>query len=104
MIRNKFINGFLVGLVLPVVALIALYYLDQALASSESVNITGDERRVWQGFKLRTLVLIALCFNVIPTYLANKRRFEEFIRGIMVPTVLFCFVWFFYFRETLFSS
>lgn len=104
MIKNKFLNGFLMGLLLPPLTFVSLYYLNEALVSSDSVSVTGNDRMIWRGFKLRTLVLMALCVNLIPTFFANRRYFEEFVRGIMVPTVIYCFIWFFYFRETLFSG
>lgn len=48
---------------------------------------------------MSTLILMAFCVNLIPTFVANKRYMEEFIRGIMVPTVIYCFIWFFYFKN-----
>lgn len=104
MIKNKFLNGLLLGMVLPLLSFAALYYLNEALVSSDSVSVTGNDRMLWRGFKLRTLVLMALCINLIPTFFANRRFYEEFVRGIMVPTVIYCFIWFFYFRDALFAG
>lgn len=102
MLKNKFINGFITGLVIPLIAFPIIYYLDEALVHSDSVSVTGNDKFLWTGFKQSTLVLMAFCFNLIPTYIANKRYMEEFIRGIMIPTVIYCFIWFFYFRNSLF--
>jgi len=98
MLQDKFINGLLVGIALPLLAFGLIYVFDQALITSESVNITGNAKFLWTGFKRSTLVLIALCFNLIPTYFANKNYKDEFIRGIMLPTVVYCFIWFFYYK------
>lgn len=103
MFQNKFINGFIVGVIVPLLAFPIIYYVDGALVNSDSVSVTGNDKFLWTGFKTSTLVLMAFCFNLIPTYIANKRYMEEFIRGIMVPTVLYCFIWFFYFQSSLFS-
>ena len=102
MFQNKFTHGLLLGIILPLIAYAGLYYLDGALITSETVSMTRDDRFIWRGFKRSTLILMALCVNLIPTYIANKRYLEEFIRGIMVPTVIYCFIWFFYFRENFF--
>ncbi|WMX13281.1 MULTISPECIES: hypothetical protein [unclassified Aureispira] len=99
MLKNKFINGLMVGIVIPLIAFPIIYLFDQSLVSSESVNITGNDHFLWTGFKTSTLVLMAFCCNLIPTYFANKRYLEEFIRGIMVPTIIYCFIWFFYFKD-----
>lgn len=103
MLKNKFINGFITGILLPLIAFVFISYLDEALVNSDSVSVTGNDKFLWTGFKESTLVLMAFCFNLIPTYVANKRYMEEFIRGIMVPTVIYCFIWFFYYQTSLFS-
>ncbi len=103
MLKNKFINGFISGVIIPLVAYAVLYYLDGALVNSDSVSVTGNDKFLWTGFKESTLVLMAFCFNLIPTYIANRRYMEEFIRGIMVPTVIYCFIWFFYYKQSLFG-
>lgn len=100
MFKNKFINGFVIGVLIPLVAYPIIYLFDQSLINSDSVNITGNDHFLWTGFKTSTLVLMAFCFNLIPTFFANKRYMEEFIRGIMVPTVIYCFIWFFYFKDS----
>lgn len=102
MLKNKFIYGFTMGLLIPLVTYPIIYLFDQALISSETVNITGNDHFLWTGFKNSTLLLMAFCCNLIPTYFANKRYMEEFIRGMMIPTVIYCFIWFFYFRDTFF--
>lgn len=98
MLKDKFSFGLIIGIIIPLVAFGILYVFDQALITSDSVNITGNEKFLWTGFKRSTLVLIALCFNLIPTYFANKGYKDEFIRGIMMPTVIYAFIWFFYYK------
>lgn len=100
MFKNKFTNGLVIGIIIPLLAFPIIYLFDQALSTSDSVSITGNSSFLWTGFKQSTLVLMAFCFNLIPTFIANKRYMEEFIRGIMVPTVIYCFIWFFYFKDS----
>lgn len=102
MLKNKFLNGLIMGILIPLLVYPIIHYFDQALINSDSVNITGNSHFLWAGFKKSTLVLMAFCCNLIPTYFANKKFMEEFIRGIMVPTVIYCFIWFFYFKDNLF--
>lgn len=98
-IKNKFSNGLITGIVLPLLAFGIIYLFDQSLISSKSVKVTSNSHFLWTGFKQSTLILMAFCVNLIPTYIANKRYREEFIRGIMIPTVVYCFIWFFYYRD-----
>ncbi|BDS09719.1 hypothetical protein [Aureispira anguillae] len=102
MLKNTFTNGLILGILIPLLAYPVIYLFDYSLINSDSVNITGNNSFLWTGFKKSTLLLMAFCCNLIPTYFANKRYMEEFIRGIMVPTVIYCFIWFFYFKESLF--
>lgn len=101
-IQNKFSSGLILGIIIPLISYAALYFLDQALMYSKSVSLTGNQQLLFAGFKPSTLVLMAICFNLIPTYFANKRYMEEFIRGIMVPTIIYSFIWFFYFKDSFF--
>jgi hypothetical protein len=99
-LKNKFSYGLVIGFLLPFLAYGTLYIFDQSLISSKTVRVTSNSHFMWTGFKASTLILMAFCVNLIPTYFANKQYKEEFIRGIMIPTVLYCFVWFFYYRDS----
>lgn len=99
MFKNKFSYGLITGIIIPLIAYPIIYMFDSALISSETVNITGNSHFIWSGFKKSTLVLMAFCFNLIPTFFANRQFKEEYIRGIMVPTVIYCFIWFFYYKD-----
>lgn len=99
MFKNKFSNGLIFGIIIPLIAFPIIYLFDYALINSDSVQVTSNDSFLWTGFKMSTLILMAFCVNLIPTFVANKRYMEEFIRGIMVPTVIYCFIWFFYFKN-----
>ncbi|MFT5647524.1 MAG: hypothetical protein ACI976_002216 [Aureispira sp.] len=99
MFKNKFTNGLIIGIIIPLIAFPIIYLFDYALINSDSVQVTSNNSFLWTGFKMSTLILMAFCVNLIPTFVANKRYMEEFIRGIMVPTVIYCFIWFFYFKN-----
>jgi len=88
MIKNNVRTGLIVGLLLPVVAFGLLFLLNLAFLQSETVNFS---------LKQSTVALFSVCANLIPVLIANKYRMEEFIRGIMFPTVLGSFAWFLYF-------
>ncbi len=102
MIKNRFKNGFLVGLLLPLIAFPLFHYGDIWVVEGDIMNkLTGSSKAIWSGFKPSTIALFAVCINLIPTLIANKRRLDEFIRGIMIPTVIFSFIWFFYFWKQI---
>lgn len=86
--RNNVVTGLIVGLSLPIVAFGLLFLLNLAFMQSETVNFS---------FKQSSVALFSICANLIPVLIANKHRMEEFIRGIMFPTVLGSFAWFLYY-------
>lgn len=89
MIKDKFIYGLILGTVLPLLTLLILLLLNKAMNDSNQVEFI---------FKLSSVCLFAICANLIPTIFANRWRYENFIRGIMFPTIIGSFVWFFYFN------
>lgn len=99
-LKNRFSYGLIIGIILPLLSYGIIYVFDQSLISSKTVRVTSNSNFLWTGFKESTLILMAFCINLIPTYFANKRYREEFIRGIMIPTVSYCFIWFFYYRDS----
>jgi hypothetical protein len=94
MIKDNFLNGLIIGLIIPIVGFGLLWFINNGLMKA---NAFGSSTLEWAGFKTSTLVLMAICINLIPVLYANRKRMEEFIRGIMFPTVIGSFVWFFYF-------
>jgi hypothetical protein len=99
MIKNTFLHGFITGLLLPSLSFALLHYLNQALQDN---YIIGSPDAPWIGFKDSTLALLSICSNLIPSSIANRRYFEDYIRGIMIPTVIGAFVWMFYFNALSF--
>jgi hypothetical protein len=88
MIKDKFIYGLVIGLALPLLTFVILFFINMALNSTE----------IQLSFKFESLCLFSICVNLIPTIFANRWRYENFIRGIMFPTIIGSFVWFFYFN------
>ncbi|MCP4442191.1 MAG: hypothetical protein GY810_25055 [Aureispira sp.] len=98
MFRNKFLNGFIPGVILPMLGYFLFIYLNDVLIDNGAFS---NSMVIWAGFKERTLVIMAICLNLIPTFVANRKYMEEFVRGIMVPTVLYCFVWFYVYSDQI---
>jgi len=92
MFKNTFLHGLIWGLITPIVGGGLFYLFDLWLIENEMFG----QVPTWDGFKNPTRLLIAVCFNLIPSFIANRRRMDEFVRGIMFPTVIGAFAWLFY--------
>lgn len=65
---------------------------------SSIVNMGG-----WS-FKVRTLALISLCFNMIVMRFFKTNRANESVRGTVLATVGLCAVWLIYFGEDIYNE
>lgn len=88
MFKDTFWHGFITGTIIPLVATWTLLKMNSALIADLSHGVS---------FRESTVVIIAISLNVIPTLIANKQLAENFIRGLMIPTVVAAFIWLFYF-------
>jgi hypothetical protein len=88
LIKNNVFYGLIIGIVLPILVFALLYAVNRVLITNELSRIS---------FKLSSVALFSICANLLPVLVANKQMMEEFIRGMMFPTVLGAFAWFFYF-------
>ncbi len=103
MYRSEFIKGLITGITLPIIFYFFFDFLDEIIVQYDVFNkLTGSSSMLWGGFKESTVILFAICINLIPTFFANRKRKEERIRGLMIPTVIYSFIWFFYFKSSLF--
>jgi len=89
--KNKFLFGLFWGLV-SILAYLVFFWLN-TISVEKSLFGVG-----FIGFKHSTVALVAICTNLIPTFFADRRKMDEFVRGIMIPTVLFAMGWFIYFN------
>lgn len=99
--RDRFQSGLLTGSLLPLLGLALVHGLNWFMVET---YVIGSPDAPWIGFQDRTMAIMAICINLIPAGIANRRYMSEFIRGLMIPTVLAAFAWFFYYGKILFSS
>jgi hypothetical protein len=92
-LRDKFVYGLVWGMILPALGFAAFYGLNETMVNNSTVS-SG-----WLGFKTSSVALFAICLNLIPTFFANRGMMDNFIRGIMIPTIIYAFIWFFYFGK-----
>lgn len=99
MIQNKLWIGLLIGLLVPFVGyalLLTIYDQLDAMGWTSSIGFSAN-------FRVRTLGVIAICLNLIPLNLFQRRRFGEAVRGIAVMTVIYAIAWVIYFGNTFFK-
>lgn len=85
------LKGIIVGVIVPFVGYAILLTVVDWLGSTQdgiSVSSISD----------RTMMLIAIVFNLIVFQFFNYRRETETMRGLMIITVLYAIIWAIYFQ------
>lgn len=88
--RDSFLLGFAVALLFPVMMygiLLAVYDALEALLIASDAGFKPD-------FRARTLMLIAICCNLIPLHLYQRWGRDNTMRGMILPTLAFVIYWF----------
>ncbi len=83
--RDSFIFGLLNGIVFPILGfalLKAILYI---------LSITVDS--TYLDWRIRTVLLLAICFNFIPFQIHKSKSNDESMKGIVIPTMIFGAIW-----------
>jgi len=94
---DKLWIGVLVGTIVPFVLYALLLSISDALANSEMGSANG----LAYGLRTRTLALIALLSNVIPMQIFYKKHWDDAMRGMVFPTLIYSGIWFYLFGYEL---
>jgi len=97
--QNKLWVGVLFGLAVPFVGyaiLLIIYEQLDAMGATSSVGFS-------ENFRERTLGVIAICLNLIPINIFQRKRFGETVRGLAIVTVLYAIGWVIYYGSSFFN-
>lgn len=90
--KDSLIAGLLLGVFIPFVGYALVLEIYDQLDTADLISGFGSG-----DFRRRTSALLGLCLNLIPFGLFNRKRFFYSMRGIMIPTIIYAAIWFFYF-------
>lgn len=97
--KDAVFTGLIVGAIVPVVGYLAVEQIFSLLSYMdlmEYVSGGGVSRR------MRTLTLLGICCNLIPLNIFRKRKWDNSMRGIVFPTLLYVGGWIWKFGTILF--
>ena len=90
--KDSIVAGLIVGILIPFLGYALWLEIYDQLEAIDLISPfkVGDFRR-------RTSALLGICLNLIPFTFFNRKRFFNSMRGVMFPTIIYGFIWFFYF-------
>jgi len=88
--EDNIMIGIALGVTIPVLGYLLL---DGLLGLLDSLGIRGIGNTVIT-FKERTMMLIALCANLIPFWMQSKLRNDNTMRGVLIATAIYAIAWF----------
>lgn len=97
--KNSVFTGLVVGAIVPVLGYFAVEFIFGILTEMglmEYVTGTGSSRR------MRTLALLGICSNLIPFHICKNKRWNDTMRGIVFPTLLYVGFWLYQYGALLF--
>ncbi|HMW40218.1 MAG: hypothetical protein K1X68_11595 [Saprospiraceae bacterium] len=101
--RSKYdhiISGIITGLIVPVLGFFLFTGVYELLDHLDVLNPAG----LAPNFRERTIRLLAIILNVIPTQIFNKKNWAEAMRGMVFPTLLYVGLWMYFYGYELLNN
>lgn len=98
--ENTLRAGLIQGVIFPAVGFGILFLFFKYLETSGWASQEGFA----PNFRVRTIMLIAICLNIIPMNLAFQSKRTEAMRGVVLATFIFGVIWVVLFREQFFGA
>lgn len=98
--KNNVFTGLLLGAITPVMG----YFLIDAIFNLLDQLQIMDPDGFSFTWRERTTSLLAICLNLIPFQLYKSKKYDQAMRGLVFPTLLFVGYWVYHFKDVLFMD
>jgi hypothetical protein len=97
--KNSVLFGMVLGAITPVIGYVIV---EQLFALMVQSGIMPEAPMSIDSQRMRTITLIAICSSLIPFEYCRSQRYDEAIRGIVLPTLIYVGFWIYKFHAQLF--
>lgn len=97
--KDSVFTGLILGAIFPVLGYIAIEFIFGLLTQMELMEYVsggGISQRT------RTLALLGICCNLIPFNVSRRNKWDNTMRGIVFPTLIYVGFWVWKFAGILF--
>lgn len=93
--RNPMIAGIIIGVLIPFVGYALLLSLNDVILANGNFGAGGEEPI----FDQESLLLFAICLNLVPFTYFKRRYKNQAMRGVLTATLIAGFLWLFLFSQ-----
>ncbi len=97
--KTSIIFGLVLGCIVPVLGFVLIEYIFNTMTQ---FGLMEEVTSSTSGRRFRTLCLIAICCSLIPFNIAKNKKWDQTMRGIIFPTLIYVGAWVFRFYGELF--
>lgn len=98
--RDSILTGFVIGALVPVLGYVVFEYLFAFLSAK---GILADAIGEAMMRRTRTVELLAICANLIPFEIGRRKRWDNTLRGIVFPTLIYVGFWVYKYFQIFFN-
>jgi hypothetical protein len=98
--KDSLLLGLVLGVIVPVLGFVAIEFIFNTLTS---MGLMDEVSASTGGSRFRTLIVLAICCNLIPFNIAKNRKWDQTMRGIVFPTLIYVGAWIYKFYGVFFS-
>lgn len=96
--KNHIILGIVLGISVPILAYAMFIYLFDLFDQLELTDLEYPRHQ----FRERTIAMLAIASELIPFEIYRKMKFDQTMRGVIFPTVLYVVIWIIYYGKSVF--
>jgi len=93
--KDSLITGILVGIAVPIVAYALIMILFEQLDQMDGSAIIS--------IRPRTHALLAIAGNLIPVQIAQRKRWNASLKGVIFSTIILCGFWLYKYSFLLYT-
>jgi hypothetical protein len=98
--KDSILTGIVLGTIVPVVGYFLLEsvfdYLNQTGYLGEAIGESFMRR-------VRTIGILAICCNILVFEWAKRNRYDDTLRGVVFPTIIYVGAWIYKYYTILFT-
>ena len=88
--KDSIFIGLAVGAIVPVLGFLGIQFIFEQLSIAGLMDSGGTG---YYSKRFRSLALFSLCCNLIPLNVFRKRKWDNAMRGVVFPTLIYAGFW-----------